>query len=63
MKSITSLLSEPAEAKLYLQWYQEFESAVLDYEYEISQIQVKRTRLVNTHELSQRAIYPFKVLP
>ena len=63
MKSITSLLSEPAEAKLFLQWYQEFESAVLDYEYEISQIQVKRTRLLNSHELSQRAIYPFKVLP
>lgn len=63
MKNITSLLSEAAEAKLYLQWFQEFETAIIDYELEITNIQTKRNRLINTHELSQKPIYPFKVLP
>ncbi len=63
MRNLTTLLSEPAEAKLYLQWFQEFENALLDYELEISNMVTKRNKLLKTHELSERTIYPFKVLP
>lgn len=62
MRNLTTLFSEPAEAKLYLQWFQEFENALLDYEYEISSMVNKRNKLLKTHELSERTIYPFKVL-
>lgn len=63
MKNLTTLLSEPAEAKLYLQWFQEFESTLLDYEFEISNMVNKRNKLLKTHEISGRSIYPFKLLP
>jgi glycosyltransferase involved in cell wall biosynthesis len=62
MRNLTTLFSEPAEAKLYLQWFQEFETALLDYEFEISNMVNKRNKLLKTHELSERTIYPFKVL-
>ena len=62
MRNLTTLFSEPAEAKLYLQWFQEFENALLDYEFEISNMVNKRNKLLKTHELSERTIYPFKVL-
>jgi len=62
MRNLTTLFSEPAEAKLYLQWFQEFETALLGYEFEISNMVNKRNKLLKTHELSERTIYPFKVL-
>ena len=62
MRNLTTLFSEPAESKLYLQWFQEFENALLDYEFEISNMVNKRNKLLKTHELSERTIYPFKVL-
>ena len=63
MKRLSSLLSEPAESKLYLQWFREFETAISEYEYIVLNMVKKREQLINTNNLSQQAIYPFKVLP
>ena len=59
MRSLATLLSEPAESKLYLQWFQEFEFNLLNYEIEISV--KRREQLIKTNNLSQQAIYPFKL--
>ena len=61
MRSLSNLLSEPAESKLYLQWFQEFEFNLLNYEIETSLTVARRDQLIKTNNLSQQAIYPFKL--